>query len=111
MSGPIAKNVYVAPRTGWFSCRTALLSRRGQTGHRAGDGWSKFVPSGEGVLAFSKMEECVDALDRVAADLGRHREAAFEIAREYVAADRVLPPMIETIFASERVLPPGKPRA
>jgi hypothetical protein len=44
----------------------------------------------------------------VTADPIRHRAAAYDIAREYLAADRVLPPMIETLFSKERILPPGK---
>jgi hypothetical protein len=104
----VAKNVYVAPRTGWFSCRTACYLAAGRPAVVQETGWSKYVPAGEGVLAFQTLDECLDGLDQVAADPLRHRAAAFEIAREYLAADRVLPPMIETIFAKERVLPPRR---
>jgi hypothetical protein len=65
-------------------------------------GWSKFVPSGHGVIAFSTMDECVAALEEVNANPVKHRTAAYEIAREYVAADKVLPPMLEAIFAPRR---------
>jgi hypothetical protein len=63
-------------------------------------GWSKFVPSGAGVMAFSTMEESLAGLAAVAADPPRHQLAAYEIAREYLAPDRVLPEMIENIFQS-----------
>ncbi len=104
----IAKNVYVATRSGWFSCRTACYLAAGRPAVVQDTAWSKYVPSGEGVIAFSTMDECVEALNRVVADPQRHRLAAYEIAREYLAADRVLPPMIETIFETEKVLPPSR---
>jgi len=104
----VAKNVYVAPRTGWFSGRTACYLAAGRPAVVQETGWSEYVPAGEGIIAFNTLEECLDALDRVTADPHRHRTAAYEIAREYLAADRVLPPMIETIFSTERILPPGK---
>jgi hypothetical protein len=104
----VAKNVYVAPRTGWFSCRTACYLAAGRPAVVQETGWSRYVPAGEGVLAFGTLEECLAALDEVAAHPNRHRAAAYEIARQYLAADRVIPPMIETIFSADRVLPPGK---
>jgi hypothetical protein len=104
----VAKNVYVAPRTGWFSCRTACYLAAGRPAVVQETGWSRYVPAGEGVLAFNTLEEILEGLERVTADPIRHRAAAYDIAREYLAADRVLPPMIETLFSKERILPPGK---
>ena len=98
----IAKNVFVATRTGWFSCRTACYLAAGRPGVVQDTGWSKYVPSGEGVIAFNTMAECIAALEEVAANPAKHQAAAYEIAREYVAADKVLPPMLEAIFAPRR---------
>jgi hypothetical protein len=98
----IAKNVYVAMRTGWFSCRTACYLAAGRPAVVQETGWSRFVPSGEGVVAFSTMDECTGALQSVARDPTRHRLAAYEIARQYLAPDRVLPPMLEAIFRPRR---------
>jgi hypothetical protein len=106
----VAKNVYVAPRTGWFSCRTACYLAAGRPAVVQETGWSRYVPSGEGVIAFNTLEEILEGLDRVTAEPARHRAAAYEIAREYLAADRVLPPMIETIFSDKKVLPPSAPK-
>jgi hypothetical protein len=101
----VAKNVYVDTRSGWFSCRTACYLAAGRPAVVQDTGWSRFVPSGDGVIAFSTMEEAIDGLKRVTADPDRHRTAAYEIAREYLAPDRVLPPMIEAIFAPRRDRP------
>jgi hypothetical protein len=110
----IAKNCYVAPRTGWFSCRTACYLAAGRPAVVQDTGWSRFLPSGRGLLAFSTMDEAVESLRRVATDLPAHRAAAYDVAREYLAPDRVLPPMIQAIFAAgrdDRHRPPGKAQA
>ena len=94
----IAKNVYVATRSGWFSCRTACYLAAGRPAVVQDTGWSKYVSPGDGLLAFSTMEEAVEGLKQVAAEPEKHRAGAYEIAREYLAADKVLPRMIESIF-------------
>jgi hypothetical protein len=94
----VAKNVYVATRSGWFSCRTACYLAAGRPAVVQETGWSKFIPSGNGVFAFSTMEEAIAGLRAIAADPAKHRAAAYEIAREYLAPDKVLPPMIEELF-------------
>ena len=94
----VAKNVYVATRSGWFSCRTACYLAAGRPCVVEETGWSKFIPSGNGLFAFSTMAETIDALNSIAADPVRHRAAAYEIAREYFAPDKVLPAMIDAIL-------------
>lgn len=95
----IAKNVYVATHSGWFSCRTACYLAAGRPAVVQETGWSRFIPSGSGVFAFSTMDEAIVALYQAAADPAAQRDAAYEIAREYLAPDKVLPPMIEAIFS------------
>jgi hypothetical protein len=105
----IAKNVYVATRSGWFSCRTACYLASGRPAVVQETGWSKYLPSGEGLIAFSTMEECLAGLSALAADPDKHRARAYDVAREYLAPDRVLPPMIDAIFASDRKSAPTPP--
>ncbi len=102
----IAKNVYTATRSGWFSCRTACYLAAGRPAVVQETGWSRFVPSGAGVFAFDTMEECVDALNRLASEPAKCREDAYEIAREYLAPDRVLSPMIDAIYAKDHATAP-----
>lgn len=94
----IAKNVYVATRSGWFSCRTACYLAAGRPCVVQDTGWSRYLPSGAGVIAFDTMEQTIAGLNDVRDRYGFHRAAAYEIAREYLAPDRVLPPMIEAIY-------------
>jgi hypothetical protein len=69
-------------------------------------GWSEFVPPGKGVIPFSTMEEAVAGVEAVAANPAGHRAAAYDVAREYLAPDRVLPGMIDAIYGK----PGGKIR-
>ncbi len=101
----IAKNVYVDTNSGWFSCRTACYLAAGRPAVVQDTAWSQFVPSGEGIIAFRTMEESVEGLRELNANPERHRAAAYEIAKEYLAADKVLPPMLDAIFAKKRDKP------
>jgi hypothetical protein len=47
------------------------------------------------------MEQAVAAVQAVAADPAGHRAAAYEVARQFLAPDRVLPAMIEAIYAAK----------
>jgi len=97
----VAKNVYVATRSGWFSCRTACYLAGARPAVVQETGWSRFVPGGKGVVPFSTMEQAVAAVQAVAADPAGHRAAAYEVARQFLAPDRVLPAMIEAIYAAK----------
>lgn len=98
----IAKNVYAATHSGWFSCRTCCYLAAGRPAVVQDTKWSRYVPSGEGVIAFDTIEQAADGLRAIAADPAKHRAAAYGVAREYLAPDRVLPPMLEAIFAANR---------
>ena len=93
----VAKNVYVATRSGWFSCRTACYLAGARPAVVQDTAWSKFLPTGSGLFAFETIEQAIAALETVAADPAKHRHAAYEIAREYLAPDRVLTQMLDDI--------------
>ncbi len=95
----IAKNVYAATNSGWFSCRTCCYLAAGRPAVVQDTKWSRYVPSGEGIIAFETMEEAVEGLKRVASDPAKHQRAAYEIAREYLAPDRVINPMLDAIYS------------
>ena len=107
----VAKNCYVATNSGWFSCRTACYLAAGRPAVVQDTKWSRYVPSGDGLIAFETMDESIEALTRVASDADKHSRAAYDVAREYLAHDRVLPPMIDAIFATSRESAPLPPNA
>jgi hypothetical protein len=55
------------------------------------------IPTGEGLLAFSTFAEAEEAIAAVAANYGRHAQAAREIALEYFDARRVLGKIAATL--------------
>jgi hypothetical protein len=91
----IAKDQYVRPRSGWFSDRSATYLAAGRPVITQETGFSNHLPTGEGLFAFSSMEEIVDAVDRINSDYERHAAAALEIARSYFSYDVVLPRMLQ----------------
>jgi hypothetical protein len=100
----IAKNFYVATRSGWFSCRTGCYLAAGRPAVVQDTGWSRFVPSGRGVFAFSTIDEAVESLYQAHSNPKVHRDAAYELAREYLSPDAVCTPMLEAIFAGPNTM-------
>jgi hypothetical protein len=57
------------------------------------------------VIAFDTMEQTLAALEEVHANWTAHSRAAYDVAREYLAPDRVLPKMLDDIFAARAPVP------
>lgn len=93
----IAKSGYVASRCGWFSDRSVCYLASGRPVVAQETGFSRFLPVGEGLLAFDSVEGAVAAVDAMNADYSRHARAARAIAEEYFESDRVLGRLIEQV--------------
>jgi hypothetical protein len=93
----VAKNVYVATRSGWFSCRTACYLAAGRPAVIQDTGYSHLLPCGAGVVPFSGIDEAVAAIERVEADYEHHRLAARAFAEAHFASERVLGELLERI--------------
>jgi len=93
----VAKNLYVATRSGWFSCRSACYLAASRPVVIQDTGFSEIVPTGEGLFAFSNGEEAEAAVAAAQADPVRHGRAAREIATEYFDARCVLGNMLTQI--------------
>jgi hypothetical protein len=89
-----AKHVYVAMRTGWFSCRSACYLAAARPVVVQDTGFSSLIPCGDGLLVFDTAEEAVDALRRVEKDYSHHAKAALAVAREHFDSAKVLGKMI-----------------
>src|SRR5436309_14253137 len=86
----VAKDIYVRPRSGWFSDRSVCYLAAGRPVVTQDTGVGKFVPTGRGLLTYGTMEEAVEALRGIEADYVAHSAAARAIATEHFAAERVL---------------------
>ena len=86
----VAKNAYVASRSGWFSCRTACYLALGVPAVVQNTAFDSAIACGEGLLAFNSPDEAGEAVDRIVSDPQKHSKAAVDIAREYFDSDKVL---------------------
>ncbi|MGC1400623.1 hypothetical protein, partial [Candidatus Binatus sp.] len=68
----VAKDIYVRPRTGWFSDRTVCYLAAGRPAVTQRTGFEKFIPTGVGLLGFDTPDEAVDAIGQINADYPRH---------------------------------------
>jgi hypothetical protein len=93
----VAKSGYVNARTGWFSDRSACYLASGRPVVAQETGFSAFLPSGEGLLAFADTDEAAAAVAAVRAEPERHAKAARALAEEHLDARRVLRSMLEEL--------------
>lgn len=92
-----AKQVYVAMRTGWFSCRSACYLAAGRPVVVQDTAFPPDLRSADGLLAFSTPDEAIDALAEVAGDHRHHTKAALEVARAHFSSDLVLGRLLESL--------------
>ena len=95
----VAKHTYVVTHSGWFSDRTECYLASGRPALVQDTGWTAHLPCGDGLLAFSNLDEAVAGIDRINSDYPRHARRAGEIAREYFDARRVLSRLVEEACA------------
>jgi hypothetical protein len=86
----VAKNIYVESRSGWFSDRSICYLASGRPVLAQETGFSRHHPVGEGLLAFSTLEEAVDGVERIAREYEQHSRAARRLAEERFESGRVL---------------------
>ena len=85
----VAKELYVATRSGWFSDRSACYLASGRPVVTQDTGCT-LLPSGAGLCTFDDADGAVAALEAVADDLAGHSRAARALAEEHLDSDRVL---------------------
>lgn len=97
----VAKNGYVVGQSGWFSCRSACYLAAGRPVVVQETGFSKVLPTGEGIISFSDINGAIDGIREVERHHKRHSCAARAIAEEYFDSDRVLGQLVENAMTSE----------
>lgn len=97
----VAKNGYVEGQSGWFSCRSACYLAAGRPVVVQETGFSKVLPVGEGLLAFSTFEEAVEAIREVEGDYASHASAARALAETFFDSQTVLARLIEQAFGAD----------
>jgi hypothetical protein len=86
----VAQGVYVGTRCGWFSDRTVRYLAAGRPALVQDTGFSDTLPVGEGLVAFTTLEEAVAGADDIVRRYPEHAARARTIAERYFAAGIVL---------------------
>jgi hypothetical protein len=86
----VAKDLYARTQSGWFSDRSVCYLAVGKPVVIQEMDFSKFIPVGQGLFAFTTMGDVLAAFDKINADYACHCLAARGIAAEYFAAEKVL---------------------
>jgi hypothetical protein len=91
----VAQGVYVHTHSGWFSDRTVRYLASGKPALVQDTGFRDRYPVGEGLLAFSTLEEARDGAARIGRDYDGHSDAARAIAETWFDSDKVLSEFID----------------
>jgi hypothetical protein len=86
----VAKDQNVMLKSGWFSDRSACYLAAGRPVITEDTGFTRYLPAGEGLFAFTTQQEIREAISAIEAEPERHRAAARAIAREYFDAEKQL---------------------
>jgi hypothetical protein len=100
----LAKEGYVVSQSGWFSERSAAYLASGKPVVAQDTGFSAWLPSGHGLIAFRDPEEARAAIESVSARYDVHRHAARDIAVEYFDGRRVLTSLLDRAMASSNAV-------
>jgi len=95
----VAKQGYVASHSGWFSERSAVYLASGRPVVTQETGFSEWMDTGSGILAFRDPDTAVDCLDDISSNYRHHCKAARQVAEEYFDSRKVLQKLLDDIFS------------
>jgi len=98
----VAKHGYVVSHSGWFSERSACYLASGRPVLVQETGFSEWLESGVGVVAFSTPEEAQAGIDLINGDYANHSRRARELVRASFDAGDVLASLIGRVFSSSQ---------
>lgn len=96
----VAKGMYVESHSGWFSERSICYLASGRPVLAQDTSLEGVIPLGEGLLAFSTLDEAVAGVESIRSDYGRHAAAARLLAEEHFDSDRVLSRLLDGLNRS-----------
>ncbi len=93
----VAKDQNVRLRSGWFSERDACYLACGKPVIAQDTGFSNILPTGEGLFAFTNMDEVLAAIDAINTNYPRQCRSARALAEEYFEASRVAQRLLDQL--------------
>jgi hypothetical protein len=96
----VAKDQNVRLRSGWFSERDACYLASGKPVVAQDTGFSNVLPTGEGLFAFTRLDDAAEAVEQINSDYRRHCDAARAIAAEHFDAPVVARRLLESLGLS-----------
>ncbi len=97
----VAKHGYVVSHSGWFSERSACYMASGRPVLVQETGFSEWLESGAGVVAFSTPEEAIAGIDLINSDYESHSRRARELVRASFDAGDVLASLLRRVFSGQ----------
>jgi hypothetical protein len=96
----IAKSGYVTSHCGWFSDRSVCYLASGRPVIAQETGFSRFLPTGEGLFAFETTDQVLSGIDALRKDYARQVRAARAIAEDHFDSNKVLTRLLQRIGAT-----------
>jgi len=93
----VAKDQNVRLRSGWFSERDACYLASGKPVIAQDTGFGNILPNGEGLFAFTTIDQALGAIEAINGDYRRHCQTARAIAQEYFAAPKVAEKLLQDL--------------
>jgi hypothetical protein len=97
----VAKHGYVKAGSGWFSERTACYLASGRPAVVQDTGFTDWLQTDCGVIAFKDLEGAISGVEEIARNLKRHCDYARQIADEYFDARKVLTELVDTALSAK----------
>lgn len=93
----VAKSTYVSTHSGWFSDRTECYLAAGRPAVVQETGFSEFLPTGDGLVAWNSPAQAIAALEDIMARYDHHARHAREIAVEHFRDVTVLSALLDAL--------------
>jgi hypothetical protein len=93
----VSKDQYVRLNTGWFSDRSACYLAAGRPVIIQETGFTNIYGGKAGLLSFRSVGEIAEAVKRINADYRKHSRAAYDLAREFFEAEKVLKSILDRV--------------